>query len=165
MNKRNRNPAILPRLAVVVLSGVILACASGQKEGKPAEEQQPVSTEIEVIEVTEEEFPAVGDTDGTEFVSSGKTLTISLQGNPTTGYNWVYTGGEGIVKEVSSGYLPSTPGLVGSGGQFVFVFEGVSPGETELRFSYARPWEKATPVEFRSYILLVDNELNITLDN
>jgi inhibitor of cysteine peptidase len=93
-------------------------------------------------------------------------VVIELEGNPSTGYSWTYTADpEGIVREVSNEYRRDTAkGAVGTGGQFVFVFEALSRGETELRFIYARPWEKdAPPAESVSYTLRVNGAKKITL--
>ena len=96
-----------------------------------------------------------------------KTATIELEGNPTTGYTWVYTmSPEGIVHEVSNQYTASKTGerVVGSGGKFVFTFEAIAEGEAELVFSYLRPWEEGIPpVEAVIYKAIVDDRNNLTL--
>ena len=98
-----------------------------------------------------------------------KTLTaaIELEGNPTTGYSWVYAmSPEGIVREVSNEYIAAnTVGHVaGSGGKFIFTFEAVAEGETELTFSYLRPWEENIPaLKTVIYRAIVDDKYNLTL--
>jgi inhibitor of cysteine peptidase len=85
-------------------------------------------------------------------------IRIELEGNPTTGYSWTYTAGtEGIVKEISADYIKkeTAPGVIGSGGVFVFVFEGLAPGETELRFVYSRPWDSVEPAREAIYLVRV----------
>jgi predicted secreted protein len=92
---------------------------------------------------------------------------IELEGNITTGYSWTYTiEGEGIVREVSNEYRQNgnARGALGSGGVFAFEFEGLSPGETLLRFVYARPWEKeAAPARSAVYVLHVDKDKRVTI--
>jgi inhibitor of cysteine peptidase len=91
-------------------------------------------------------------------------IRIELEGNPTTGYSWTYTAGtEGIVKEISADYIKkeTAPGIVGSGGMFVFLFEGLAPGETELRFVYSRPWDAANPAREAIYLVRVDADRKI----
>lgn len=97
-----------------------------------------------------------------------KTATVELEGNPTTGYEWVYEiVPEGIVKEVSHDYKTDRSGNVnadGAGGTFSFVFEAVAAGEAEITFSYRRPWEEGVePVYTVVYTAVADDKLNLTL--
>ena len=95
------------------------------------------------------------------------TASIELEGNPTTGYTWVYTmSQENIIREVSNTYTENQNDdrLVGVGGKFAFTFEPVTQGETELVFSYLRVWEEGIPpVQTVTYRATVDNENNLTL--
>ena len=105
---------------------------------------------------------------GCSSVQGGqKTGTIELEGNPTTGFTWVYTmSPEGVVREVSNEYIQNKndQNLVGGGGKFVFVFEAVATGEADLVFSYLRVWEEGIPpVQTVSYKAIVDDEINLTL--
>ena len=92
---------------------------------------------------------------------------IELEGNPTTGYIWVYSmSPENIIREVSNEYIANRTGsnIVGSGGKFVFVFEPINTGESELVFSYLRPWEENTPpLRTETFKAIVDNNNNLTL--
>ena len=96
-----------------------------------------------------------------------KTATIELEGNPTTGYTWIYTmSPEGIVREISNNYIPDKTNkeIVGSGGKFVFTFEAISSGVTELAFSYLRVWEEGTPpIKAVIYKAVVDDKNNLTI--
>ena len=104
---------------------------------------------------------------GCAGMQARKTETIELEGNPTTGYTWVYSmSPEGVVAEVSNEYIPdqTAPGVVGSGGKFVFTFEAVAAGEAELVFSYLRTWEGTIPaLRTAIYRAIVDNKNNLTL--
>ena len=104
---------------------------------------------------------------GCAGMNGQKTATVELEGNPTTGYTWVYTmSPEGILRELSNEYVPDKAGsgIVGSGGKFIFTFEAISPGETELVFSYLRPWELAVPaINTVIYKAVVDDKNNLTL--
>jgi len=112
---------------------------------------------------------------------------IELEGNPTTGYTWVYNmpreipqeedeaidtfeirgfPPEDIVRKISSDFVPHKSGgkIVGSGGKFVFTFEGITPGETELVFSYLRAWEMGIPpVETVTYRATVNEKKYLTI--
>ena len=95
------------------------------------------------------------------------TAAIELEGNPTTGYTWVYTmSPEGIAREVSNKYIPNktNKARAGSGGKFVFIFEAITAGEAELAFSYLRVWEEDTPpLRTVIYKVIVDDKNNLTL--
>ena len=96
-----------------------------------------------------------------------KTATIELEGNPSTGYTWVYTvSQEGVVREVSNEYIPDkhADGRVGSGGRFIFTFDALTTGEAKLTFSYLRIWEEDTPpVNTVVYRAVVDGNNRLTL--
>lgn len=97
--------------------------------------------------------------------SAEKECRIELEGNATTGYEWVYTANpEGIVKEISSEYVPadSDGETAGSGGLFVFLFEGVKEGTTTLEFSYVREWEEEENPQTERYTITVDGNGAIT---
>jgi len=82
-------------------------------------------------------------------VPLGRTVTIRLKGNPTTGYRWSLERLEGkALKQVGDvQYVAKRvpPRLVGSGGVFIATFRAVEPGKASVRMHYARPWEKGKP--------------------
>ena len=96
-----------------------------------------------------------------------KTAAIELEGNPTTGYTWVYAmSPEGVVREVSNKYIAdrTNDGRVGSGGKFVFTFEAVAEGDAGLTFSYLRLWEEGiAPIKTVNYRATVDDKNSLTL--
>lgn len=87
-------------------------------------------------------------TDGPQkrTIARGRTLVVRLQGNVTTGYAWTCTANGAPVTEAVgepeyvAGLAPR--GKVGTGGTHVFRFRAAQQGQTELRFAYARSWEK-----------------------
>jgi len=83
------------------------------------------------------------DAGRTVDLRAGDRLSISLGGNPTTGYSWELAA---VDKQVLAplgkpGYAASSE-AVGAGGVFAFEFEAVAAGQTALRLVYRRPWEK-----------------------
>ena len=96
-----------------------------------------------------------------------KTVSIEMEGNPTTGHLWVYDMSPlGVLREISSDFIPdATEGnRVGVGGKFLFTFEAIAAGEAELVFSYRRPWEENTPASRTvTYKAIVDDRLNLVL--
>lgn len=96
----------------------------------------------------------------------GDKLTITLEENPTTGYVWTLkVGTENIVALESDEYIATqtSENIVGSGGNHIWNFKGVSPGETVLTFKYYRPWEKEdTAIETRIFTVIVSEEGDIS---
>jgi inhibitor of cysteine peptidase len=73
---------------------------------------------------------------------------IMLAANPTTGYEWQVDTDPEYVELKKREYSPSQPELLGSGGQETFAFLALKSGETEIVFSYLRPWEEGVePIE------------------
>jgi len=82
----------------------------------------------------------------------GDLVTISLKGNPTTGFSWrtAKLDGKSLEQKGEPKYTTNRhqPGMVGVGGMFVFTFKAAKPGKTEVNLEYVRPWEKnKKPVE------------------
>ena len=96
----------------------------------------------------------------------GDKLTITLEENPTTGYVWTLKiGTENVVALESDEYMPTqtSANMVGSGGNHVWNFKGVSAGETVLTFKYYRPWEKEdTAIKTRVFTVIVSEEGEIS---
>jgi inhibitor of cysteine peptidase len=74
-------------------------------------------------------------------------ITATLPSNPTTGYRWQLMNplSGDTVKLVSNTYHPSRPGLIGGGGQEIWIFRTGAPGEAEIVLAYLRSWEKGIP--------------------
>lgn len=74
-------------------------------------------------------------------------IVATLASNQTTGYQWQLMKplAESIVKLVSHVYRSPQTGLVGAGGQEIWVFRTMGLGETEIALGYIRSWEKGVP--------------------
>ncbi|MCU0308037.1 MAG: protease inhibitor I42 family protein [Thermoleophilia bacterium] len=70
----------------------------------------------------------------------GGILTVQLEANPTTGYEWKVDAVPAGLRLVSQTYRPDRPVRVGSGGTTSFRFRGVEPGVYRLAFTYRRPF-------------------------
>ncbi|MFH1386308.1 MAG: protease inhibitor I42 family protein [bacterium] len=91
-------------------------------------------------------------------VKIGKPFTLKLKSNPTTGYIWHLADlpKNSAVRLVSIKYIPARPGLLGSGGEESWCFQAIRKGETPIKLSYMRCWEKDTPpIEVRTYKAIV----------
>jgi predicted secreted protein len=81
-------------------------------------------------------------------VQQGQTFQISLEGNLTTGYNWVLAPQDPVLLEQQGDpEYKAANNLVGSPGTITFTMRAVSPGKTTLHFDYKRPWEETTSPE------------------
>lgn len=73
----------------------------------------------------------------------GNQLTITLPGNPSTGYNWEVQSGDtailGMVGEAQ--FVSDNSDLVGAGGKLTLTFEALKSGSTTLELVYHRAWE------------------------
>jgi len=73
------------------------------------------------------------------------TFGISLESNPTTGYEWNITECDySILELVNTSYESAenqTPPVVGAGGSQKWTFKGLKDGETALKLVYLRSWE------------------------
>jgi inhibitor of cysteine peptidase len=77
-------------------------------------------------------------------VQVGEQFVITLDSNPTTGYNWEANFDQGFLKLVKSEYKPKDKpeAMVGAGGKQQFIFEALKKGDTQVKLTYKRPWEQ-----------------------
>jgi inhibitor of cysteine peptidase len=77
-------------------------------------------------------------------LETGDTLSLHLEGNPTTGFTWEITSkDDDCLQKAEQSYMSSST-LCGSGGMFSFTFRAASGGTSNLHLVYVRPWEKET---------------------
>ncbi len=102
--------------------------------------------------------------DGGTLRSSGKTLTIELEGNPTTGFTWTsQIEGDNLSLE-SEDYTSSSkdPHISGAGGVFGYRYEGAEEGASTITCTYRRPWEDYDPLKTFVFEVTTDSSGNIT---
>jgi predicted secreted protein len=106
--------------------------------------------------------PATADTNAAPTAITtavGKTFTISLEGNRTTGYSWRLATklDPKLFKKIGETYAPTNPGLAGSGEINKFTFRATGKGIATILFTYSRPWEKTTPpTKTATYQITID---------
>lgn len=72
----------------------------------------------------------------------GDTLAVTLEGNPTTGYNWeVASSDPALLRQVGEAQFTPDTSALGSGGKVILQFEAASTGQTPLKLIYHRPFE------------------------
>jgi len=77
---------------------------------------------------------------GTSAVRVGKTFTISLESNPTTGYSWQAEFNTEFLELVNKEYVSEST-LIGAGGTETFKFLALKQGQVEITMIYKRSWE------------------------
>jgi inhibitor of cysteine peptidase len=106
-------------VSVIILTGVFSGCATAAKAF--TEPNKIINTEVN------EEF------------------TIALGSNPTTGYSWQVAYDEKALSLVDNTYKEQDntgKQIVGAGGTEYFTFLALGKGETQVTFTYQRPWEQ-----------------------
>ena len=69
-------------------------------------------------------------------------MTVSLQGNGSTGYTWdVVPGAESILTQEGNPEFVADSNAIGSGGTYIFTFKATAQGTVPLNLIYHRPWE------------------------
>ncbi len=94
-------------------------------------------------------------------VNLGEEFTISLEANPTTGYDWEPIYDAHFLKLKGKKFEPVSPQRPesslppGSPGKAVFTFIPIKPGQTTIKMVYQRPWEK-TPAQEETFTVVVN---------
>ena len=79
--------------------------------------------------------------------ADGLAMTLDIEGNPTTGYQWVLNTDEDKLDKSISASEPSYKQneapemMVGVGGYFKFEVQFSKDGEFDLEFMYCRSWD------------------------
>jgi predicted secreted protein len=96
--------------------------------------------------------------DRTIRLARGETLTLRLESNGTTGYQWEIASLPSNLRRISDSYDASTQkrvsAVAGAGGNQVFVLKGAAAGRGTLRLVYRQPWNRKDPPD-RSFRLVV----------
>lgn len=81
-------------------------------------------------------------------VKAGDILVFSLEGNITTGYNWISAPQNPVLLE-QVGDIEVTPAsdAIGAPGMITLKFKAVEKGQTALRLEYKRSWEEGVAPE------------------
>jgi predicted secreted protein len=76
------------------------------------------------------------------MIGVGQQFAVLLHSNPSTGYGWTAQFDAKALSQVSKTYESSqaTP-MPGSGGTDRFLFQGLTAGPADLKFTYARSFD------------------------
>ncbi|MDK2891527.1 MAG: inhibitor of cysteine peptidase [Methanoculleus sp.] len=120
----------------VLIAGLLTLCLLGAGcTSQPAEPGTPPAAEEYVFNET--------NNNETVTLPAGSEITISLDENPTTGYEWNVTSSAGL-EYVNDTYIAPETGLVGAGGVHVWEYLAAEEGSAGFSAIYKRPWENET---------------------
>ena len=123
MNKRRITPTVCTFLLLLTL----VACSQ-----VPGENSKTISI-------------GAGDAGNTITLNQGESLVVTLDGNPTTGYNWLMqTMDPAILKQVGEPVFTPDSNQTGASGKIAMTFQAVKTGQAKLELSYMRSFEKET---------------------
>lgn len=94
------------------------------------------------------------------------SLKIDLEGNLTTGYQWMVITADSDKLEVKDEYIPdeNKEGLVGKGGTYRFTVCGIGEGNCSIDIAYMRSWESSNEaIDEITYYLYVSKDGKITV--
>jgi inhibitor of cysteine peptidase len=73
-------------------------------------------------------------------VTTGEEIVVTLEENPTTGYQWIVDELVGHLTTISSEFAAPGSERAGAGGHRAIVLRATDSGPAELRVRYARRW-------------------------
>ena len=137
------------RLAQLASLGIALAVLSACASVLAADPSpQPPATSPAIVPAAGP-LTAADDGKTITYTVLTKTVSVVLDGNPTTGFSWSITkiDGKSIVPngEVAYKANPAPGRMVGGGGQFTANFDVKELGKTTFTLEYKRSWETTTP--------------------
>jgi len=158
--EHNHPSAQIPILISVLASGAILACcafvlSTGVISSLPVgvvPAMQPVKPEEKEEEIpfcTEDQIPhailTIGEEDsgGRYELRAGETAAVVLAANISTGYSWFTGYDEAALTLICRRVEEQEGNKLGQVSREIFYFRGENAvGQTNLSFSYRRPFEK-----------------------
>lgn len=89
-------------------------------------------------------------------VNVGVTIELVLEGNPTTGYEWIVEAdGAPVMKQKGEPDFEPESDLIGAPGIFTWRFEVVEAGTAELKLVYSRPGDEEAQPEDKFQISVI----------
>ena len=143
---------------VLLLVGLVLGLVIGYGSGvivyqsKVSEIQSDLSTAQSELSTTQSRVTSLENmflalSIGLVEVKVGQEFNITLDSNPSTGYQWQLAKqlNGSILVLIGAQYIPSERGRIGAGGTEVWTFKAVKSGTAEISLEYVRPWETDVP--------------------
>jgi inhibitor of cysteine peptidase len=84
----------------------------------------------------------INDNGSTIEIAVDTVVTISLEGNPSTGFAWAIDhNDQTILKNIQSKFDATSAASIGSNGKFTFRFQCQKKGNGKISLKYWRHWE------------------------
>lgn len=134
--------------------------AATPAETTPARTETAAETEASSAEAPEEQADP-SELGQFTVKTDGNTMEIALYSNPTTGYEWTASAeDEAAVKIVSDEFREAehAAGMTGAGGIQVFKLEALKEGTSDVKITYARPWENMIPLYTETFSITYDGK-------
>jgi predicted secreted protein len=127
---------IMRKITAILLAMATLSCAAPGRSG--------AGTQPPTIAIDQN---AAGST---VELHPGQMLTVTLPGNPTTGFAWEMAPGSGsiLASQGEARFTAASNGAsakLGAGGIYRFDFVAVGTGSAPVKFVYRRSFEKDVP--------------------
>lgn len=136
--------------ALLLVVCIAIGAASCKKQKITENEVAKVNTDINVFDATQ----------GTHKITckAGETFTISLEGNPSTGFQWDFDQGFDTDFVIYQGSKEESTNkdteIVGAPNIYTWTFKALKKGTTQAIMKYQRPWEK-DPVNDKTILVEV----------
>ena len=90
-------------------------------------------------------------------VNAGEEFFIALPSNRTTGYSWTQSIADGkILAYEGNVYQNPSSGLLGAGGQQIFIYHANRTGSTTITVTYSQPFDtNAAPAKTLTFNVTV----------
>jgi len=132
-----------------------VAAVAAEARKPPAGQQPPCppgqANPLE-IQITEQ------DKGKTFSAAMGKTIVLRLPGNKPAGYSWTIAkqNGDSIRQGEKTDYVPglNVAGRETQAGAFIFKFQALKPGKTELKLTYGKPGDKKPLNHFQCEVIV-----------
>ncbi|MBP2172079.1 protease inhibitor I42 family protein [Methanococcus voltae] len=101
-----------------------------------------------------------------KIVKLGDVVEVSLNENPTTGYEWQYIK-DNKLELLSEEYIPNKNimGIVGQGGSHVWKFKAVREGTSSLKFMNGRTFENTSVRNIFYEIKIIGESYDVALES
>ncbi|MBU1669950.1 MAG: protease inhibitor I42 family protein [Actinobacteria bacterium] len=125
---RGRFTAVAVLLALVLVAAMLVGCG-GTSDKKTTDDK-------EVGNITGE----------SKTVKVGEDMTIELETNPSTGYDWkVTTEPDPAILKLNGDSIETGSTLPGAPSTHVFRYKALKAGKTTIVYDYVRSWETDQP--------------------
>ncbi len=97
----------------------------------------------------------IANNNSTLTVHRGDTVTIELDENPTTGYNWNLSTPDPQMIQVQANDYRMASTAMGGGGMRKIELQATGTGSTIINLNYTRPWSGEMSETFRVQLQVV----------